>query len=117
MKVSGSKLNEFNLKKIFEIMRPFNHEMALLNSKWVNEEENWDDHKFTGPKNQMKTSPLDDDFINQWTRVFESVYEDATSRSSKTRLLELITSRVKSSSSSWRLRINNHPRKFFSGAF
>lgn len=68
------KLNGFNLKKVFEIMRPFNHEMGLLNFKWVNEEENWDDYKFTGPKNQMKTSPLEDDFINQWTRVFESVY-------------------------------------------
>lgn len=55
-------------------MRPFNHEMAPLNSEWVNEEENWDDHKFTGPKNQMKTCPLEEDFINQWTRVFESVY-------------------------------------------
>lgn len=53
----------------------WNHvEMAFFNSKWVNEEENWDDHKFTGPKNQMKTSPLEDDFINQWTRVSESVY-------------------------------------------
>lgn len=57
----------------------WNHETVqsrngFFNSKWVNEEKNWDDHKFTGPKNQMKTSPLEDDFINQWTRVFESVY-------------------------------------------
>lgn len=67
------KTEWIQLKGGFEIMRPFNHEMAVSNFKWVNEE-NWDDYKFTGPKNQMKTSPLEDGFINQWTRVFESAY-------------------------------------------